>query len=156
MAAVFILISVAAMVAGGCVMAFSARTPSWEKAWASAYLVLIAGLALLGFVSAWHALAQPGFGLALAAFVLYNLGNACVLLGTICKASLKTHSLVVNAGGAALAAAMILLLLAIRHTPASWTLTGCITLVIVILVSMPIGLFMSSRRRPGPAKAVKP
>lgn len=152
---IFSAASVLAIAAGGLLAAFSARKPDKLKIWMSAYLVLIVGLVQLGLVTAWQATGATDFRLALAAFVMYNLGNGCVLLGTMYKTGFRNYSLVVNFGGLALAAAMVLLLVSVRDLQASWTLAGFIALVLVILVSMPIGLVMSARRKPKRAKIAK-
>lgn len=142
----FEIISVLAIIAGGLVAAFSAKRPSRVASWASAYLVLVVGIIQLGLAVAWQALAGASSSLALAAFIIYNLGNASVLAGTIYKARLKRYSLVVNCGGALLALAMVLLLLAPNYAKFSWPLAAFVALAIIILVSMPIGLTISSRR----------
>jgi hypothetical protein len=144
---VFTALSVAAVVVGGLLMAFSARWPTRLASWASAYLVLVAGAVQLGLVAGWGALGGPHTALALAAFSLYNLGNICVLLGTILKPRSQHHPAVVNSGGGLLALAMALLVWAVGGTGISWTLAGLLVLVVVILIGMPTGLVMSARRK---------
>jgi len=78
--------------------------------------------------------------------MIFNIGNGGVMAGTLLKQSLRHYRLLVNAGGVCIGLAMAMLLVVVRKTPASWGLAGFIALLVVILVSMPIGLTLSSRR----------
>lgn len=144
---IFKILAFVAITSGGLLAAFAARRPTRLKSWASAYLVLVAGLIQLWLVLAYQSLAISRSGLALAGLVIFNLGNISVLAGTVYKKKLKKYSLVVNLGGGGLALAMILLLLAPSYASFTWTLAGYVALAVVILITMPIGLKMSSRRR---------
>lgn len=143
----FVVLSVLAIAGGGLLMAFSARRASWYKSWASAYLVLVAGLIQLGLISSWLALGRPDTGLAVWAFIAYNVANCLVLAGTAYKRRFHGYSLIVNLGGLLLALAMVLLLLSIRNLNYSWTFDGLVILAIIILASAPMGLVMSSDRK---------
>jgi 4-amino-4-deoxy-L-arabinose transferase-like glycosyltransferase len=68
------------------------------------------------------------------------------MAGTLLKTRLVRYRLLVNGGGACIGLAMVLLLFAVRRSPASWTLAAFIALAAVILVSMPAGLVLSARR----------
>lgn len=144
-AGIFTVLSLAAITAGGLLMAFSARKPTWLTSWMSAYLVLVVGVIQLGLVAGWRGLGEPDAVLALTAFILYNLGNLSVILGTAFKTRTKHYFAVVSIGGALLAASMILLLISVRHARGSWGLAGFIALVVVILISMPTGVVLSAR-----------
>jgi hypothetical protein len=144
---VFIAVSVAAVVAGGLLMAFSARRPNRLVSWASAYLVLIVGAVQFGLIISWGALGSPFVELALVALGLYNLGNLCILPGTVLKSRLTHYSKIVNAGGGLLALAMALLVWTIRDTEISWSFAWFMALVLIILIGMPTGLLMSAYRK---------
>lgn len=143
----FTVLSVLAIVAGGLLMAFSAHKPTWLTSWVSAYLVLIVGIIQLGFIVGWRDLREPKTALALLAFMAYNIGNLCVVLGTVLKERTKHYFTVVSSGSVLLAVAMILLLTAVHSAQSSWTLTGLVVLTTVILISMPIGVVLSNRHR---------
>jgi len=146
-ATIFLIFSVLAIMGGGLISVFTARKPTRQTAWVSAYLVLVVGIIQLGLVSAWHKLGQPETGMMLAALIVYNFGNASIIAGTLLKKQLSYYLALVNLGGALIALAMALLLTAVRNSSVSWTLAGFIVLVVIILISMPIGLVLSSRRR---------
>lgn len=146
MADTFSALSVLAIVAGGVLSAFSARRPTRQTAWASAYLVLIVGIIQLGLVAIWRGLGHPGAVATACALLIYNLGSGGVIVGTLLKARLRHYRALVNLGGGLIAAAMVLLLLAVAKSRASLPLAEFIALVIVILVSMPVGLVLSGRR----------
>lgn len=145
-ATVFSVLSILAIVAGGVISAFSARRPGWATAWVSAYLVLVVGIVQFGVVAAWHRLGEPSDALVLWALIAYNLGNAGVIAGTLQKKRLPYYRVLVNGGGLCIALAMALLLTAVRNAQASWTLAAFVALTVVILVSMPVGLWLSNRR----------
>lgn len=144
---IFSVLSVLSAVAGGMISAFTARKPTRQTAWTSAYLVLVVGIVQLGLVTAWHELGQPEGVTVLSALIVYNLGNASVIAGTLLKKRLSYYPVLVNLGGLLIALAMVLLLAAVRNSQASWTLAGFIALAALILVSMPVGLQLSSRRQ---------
>jgi|GEM_PF-1110129 len=145
-AVVFSSISALAIVIGGLLSAFTARRPTRVTAWASAYLVLVAGSMQLGLVAAWQQLGRPEATLVLLALLAFNLGNIAVMIGTVRKRQLQYYRLLVDGGGVCIALAMALLLTAIRTVPVSGLLIAFIGLVVIILVSMPIGLMLSARR----------
>jgi asparagine N-glycosylation enzyme membrane subunit Stt3 len=144
---IFGAVSVAAVVAGGLLAAFSARRPSRLASWASAYLVLVVGAVQFGLVVGWKSLGSPDAELALAALSLYNLGNIGVLLGTVLKFRLTHYPVMVNFGGGLLALAMVLLVWVVRNAGTSWTFAWLLALVLAILIGMPTGLIMSARRK---------
>lgn len=144
--AIFGTIGILAITAGGTLSAFTARRPARLTSWMSAYLVLVAGLIQFGLAVGWQWLDTDPVPLATIAFVVFNLGNAAVIAGRALKSRSARALLLVQAGGALLAVAMALLAWSVRHAEASWTLAWFLALVIVILISMPIGLTLSARR----------
>lgn len=144
--AAFILLGVLAILAGGLISAFTASNPSRTSVWLSAYLVLVVGIIQLGLIDAWYRLGRPQVVVTLLAFILYNLGNASVISGTILKTKVKYSSLLVKFGGVLIGLAMAFLLYSIKHAHISWALVEFITLTLTILISMPIGLTLSSKR----------
>ena len=146
----FTLAGTACTVAGGLVAAITATAPSEQGAWAAAYLVLVAGVAqvALGAGQAWLAPRPPSPRLLTAQFTGWNAGNAAVLAGTL----LGVTSLV-DAGGAVLAVALGMLVHGTRGARAGgagalaarrrWSLHVFRLLVVVLLVSIPIGLVLA-------------
>lgn len=143
---IFSTLSVLAIVAGGLISAFSARKPTRATAWASAYLVLVVGIIQLGLISVWYRLTQPEATEVFVALLVYNLGNASVIAGTILKKRVEYYRILVNVGGALIGLAMVLLLVAVRGSQASWVLAEFIGLAAAILISMPIGLMLSAKK----------
>jgi hypothetical protein len=133
-----------AIAAGGLLAAFSARRPTRLKTWMSAYLVLVAGLVQFGLAVGWQRLGSSGGATAIVAFVLFNIGNIFVMLGTAQK---QRWAALVRLGGLFLAVTMLLLAWAVKSAAASWTLAWFLALVLIILVTMPIGLTLSARRK---------
>jgi hypothetical protein len=152
---IFSGLGLAAVAAGGLLAAFSAKQPSRFKSWLSAYLVLVVGLTQFGLAIGWQRLNQPQVGLATAAFIIYNLGNAGVMVGTGLKTRWRRSAALVSLGGAGLAIAMLLLTWSIQTAKASWTLIWFMLLVLVILIAMPIGLIMSNRRHAAAQKSTR-
>lgn len=140
-----------AITAGGSFVAFSAKKPSRLVNWASAYLILIVGLVQIGFGHSLNYLAGDisTWSLILA-FVSYNLGNLGVLLGTILKYKQSKTTPLVNIGGFLLAISIIIMLVTVWGSAHSWQLILFMVASLTILISMPIGLTLSSRRRQKP------
>jgi hypothetical protein len=133
----------AAIVAGGLVAAMT-QSFGWPKgSWASAYLVLVAGAAQVAYGLLQPSLARrcPSTRMVVWQVVVFNTGNGLVLAG-----SLVNTPAIVDAGGALLAAALVLFLVAVRHRtlahPAAvWTYRG---LTALLLVSIPVGLTLAA------------
>ena len=145
----FTVIGVLCIVAGGLLAAATAPAPSEHTTWASAYLVLVGGVAQVGL-----ALGQAMFTARISTPVLagqvagWNLGNAAVLAGTL----LGTTALV-DLGGALLV--VTLGLMARSLGPAGvrqvggagrWWLYGYRLLVVILFVSVPVGLVLAQIR----------
>ncbi len=134
------LIGVASIVAGGLVAAFVATDPSENGVWASAYLVLVVGVAqvALGLGQAWLATRAPSQHVVLTELALYNLGNAAVIGGT-----LLDRTWLVDVGGVLLIAALALYLGAIRRARGGWVLLVYRLLIALVLISIPVGLVLA-------------
>jgi hypothetical protein len=137
----FAAVGIACVVAGGLTAAVSATAPSEHGAWAAAYLVLVCGVAQIGLGAGQPLLARPARRLLAWEFATWNLGNAGVLAGT-----LAGSTVVVDAGGVLLAAALALMTFGTRGQAGSpvWALRGYRFLTAVILVSIPVGLVLAA------------
>ena len=142
----FLTLSILAIITGGTISAFTARKPTWSTAWVSAYLVLIVGVIQFALVDAWRQLGQPDGNTILIALLAFNLGNGGVIAGTLLKRQLKFYRWLVNAGGALIALAMALLLFATQRVVTTAAHIELIALTALILISMPIGLYLSNKR----------
>ncbi len=138
-----LLVGGTAVIAGGLVAAATAPAPSEHGSWAAAYLVLVVGVAQLGLAAgiAWLADPAPAHRLVRAEFLIWNLGNAAVLAGTLLDVQA-----VVDAGGALIVLALLVALLVVRPSRPSWLLWAYRALVVVVLVSVPIGLVLARVR----------
>lgn len=144
----FLVLAVASVVAGGMVAAASAHAPTEHPVWASAYLVLVTGVAQIGLVLG-RVLLTPNAPRASALWRdlgIWLLGNVGVLVGT-----LTDRVWLVDVGGVLLVVALALCIWAVRaHTradhPRLQTVLWLYRLVVVVLlVSIPIGLILARR-----------
>ncbi len=145
----FLVTASLAMVAAGLISAVTASTPSHDAAWAVAYLVLVVGVAQAGFGlgQAWLTVCRPARLLIGAQWATYNLGNAGVILGT-----LNDRVWLVDLGGALLVAALVMFFatsLPLQSKGAwsepRWLLTAYRGLILIILISIPVGLLLARR-----------
>lgn len=134
------VVGAASIVAGGLVAAVAATDPSESGIWASAYLVLVAGVAqvALGLGQVWLATSPPGRGAVLGQLALYNVGNAAVIGGT-----LADRTWLVDAGGVLLAIALGTYLWATRRSRGGRVLLAYRLLIAGVLVSIPVGLVLA-------------
>lgn len=143
----FAVFGAGCVVAGGLVAAATASAPTEHGTWAAAYLVLVAGVSqmALGVGQAALAARTPTRAMVAAEFAIWNLGNAAVITGTLL--GLTT---MIDVGGAFLVVALGLLLLAVRGTAGRyrWSLLAFRLLVVVLLVSIPVGLVLARVRGP--------
>ena len=142
----FIILSFLAICAGGVLAAFTARKPTRFIMWLTAYLVLIVGVAQLGLAYSWLELNLHTGWITVFAFIVYDFGNIAVILGRALKGQTKWAKYFVYKGGVLLAVSMAILLYGAHGVALSWTSVLFYALTIIILVSMPIGLMLSSRR----------
>lgn len=142
----FVLTGVLCVIAGGLVAAVTAPAPTEHGTWVAAYLVLVGGVAQAGL-----GLGQAMFTARTSARVVaveavgWNVGNASVIVG-----NLLGVTALVDLGGAFLVIALILLARGVspaRARPvaggAKWYLHGYRLLVLILLVSIPIGLILA-------------
>jgi len=141
----FLALGGISLILGGVVSAASAGSPSYTSAWAVAYLVLVGGLAqlVLGIGQAELASKRLPAGLLAAEAVLLNFSTVAVLLGTILAAPALTY-----AGAGLLLVTLVAFIWAVRgasqHLP--WLLWAFRIMVVVLLVSAPIGLVIAHSR----------
>ncbi|HET7172944.1 MAG TPA: hypothetical protein VFI30_01525 [Nocardioidaceae bacterium] len=138
----FLLAGSACIVAGGLVSAATAPQASEHSAWAAAYLVLVAGVVQIALGAGQALLAPRGVSrpLLVAELVTWNVGNAAVLAGTLLQVAA-----VVDLGGALLVCCLGLVVLAVRRPgKAGWPAWVFRALVVVVLVSIPIGLVLGA------------
>ncbi len=130
-----------AVLAGGLVAAAGGEAPSRHLSWASAYLVLVCGLAQV-FLGGVQFLATTPSSPPLLAWqsVTFNLGNAGVLAGT-----LSGFWPVLDVGGAVLLVSLGLFAWATRSLDGRWPLLGAAYRVALVLlaVSVPIGCVLA-------------
>jgi hypothetical protein len=137
----FLVAALVCVVAGGLLAAATAYVTTQKTAWATAYLVLVGGIAQAGLGAALSGLAQrPSARLAWVVFVLFNAGNVGVLTGQL--TGLVAMTLI---GGAVLVAALVVVIVATRRgVPAHPVLVwGFRALVVVLAVSIPTGLLLA-------------
>ena len=135
-----VLVGAAGIIAGGLVAAIVSTSPSENGIWASAYLVLVVGVAqvALGLGQAWLADVPPTRRLVFTELVIFNLGNAAVIGGT-----LVDRTWLVDVGGVVLIAALAMYLGATRRARGGWVLAAYRLLVAFVLISIPVGLILA-------------
>ncbi|MDR2998226.1 MAG: hypothetical protein LBU78_08915 [Microbacterium sp.] len=134
------VVGVVMVVLGGLIAAVTGPLELEKGSWASAYLVLVAGVAQVAMGLALRRWGG-GAGAAWWQFVLWNIGNAAVVLGTLLASPVG-----VFAGSAALIAALVLAFLAALRTPINrdrMLLTGYRLLLALLAVSIPVGMVLA-------------
>lgn len=140
------------MIAGGLVAAATAPAPSVHGSWAAAYLVLVAGVSqvALGVGQTLFAPLNPSRRRVALEFAGWNGGNGAVLVGT-----LAGITPLVDLGGVLLVITLAMVVLGVRGGAGRqiepwrrWSLYGFRLLILILLVSIPIGLILA---RIGPA-----
>ena len=156
----FLVAGLACVIAGGLVAAVTAHAPTQPASWAAAYLVLVGGVAALGFGVGQAVLAStvPSRGQVGLQLGAWYAGNAAVLVGTLVESPL-----LVDLGGLALVVGLGLLVHGVRGVgrrgadigdggvsgaegaPAApgWALLAYRGLVVLLLVSIPVGLVLA-------------
>lgn len=141
-----VLTGVLCVIAGGLVAAVTAPAPTEHGTWVAAYLVLVGGVAQAGLgVGQAMFTTQTSARVVAVEAVGWNVGNASVIVGTLLGVTA-----LVDLGGAFLVIALILLARgvspgAVRPVAggARWYLRGYRLLVLILLVSIPIGLVLA-------------
>lgn len=141
----FLVVGGLGIVLGGLFSAISAGSPSYLAAWAVAYLVLVVGVAqvVLGLGQARLAVHPPSDGVVSAEVLTYNLANILVLGGSMFSLTSLTW-----AGAALIVVAMGLFIWAARGSGSKqrWWLYGYRAMIVVILISAPIGIILAHSR----------
>lgn len=144
-AVAFATLGLTSVILGGLLAAATASTPSHLASWAVAYLVLVSGVAQAGLGLGQAVLVNQLARLLVAAQLMgWNLGNVAVLVGTALDVTL-----LVDVGGVLLVATLVAFAPAARPAPAPrapalrWCRYGYALLVLVLLLSVPIGLVLA-------------
>ena len=141
-----IVTGIAAVIAGGMISAFLAHDPSRLAMWVSAYLVLVAGVAQVVFGLSLYKLSRAQYILHVwVAFILYNLANAEIIVGTLYKHTQYGRPMVL-AGGIGMILALAYMILATKHATRSLILKSFYVFICLILACIPIGLWLSATR----------
>lgn len=136
-----LLVALASVIAGGLLSAVTAHAANRPAAWASAYLVLVCGVGTGGLAvgRGLFSTAPLPTGRAVFELTAWLLGNALVLIGTLLR-----PPWLVEIGSALLVLALGSLVAGVRRGTGSRLLRGLfMALVIVLLVSIPVGVFLS-------------
>jgi len=141
----FSVLSAVAIIGGGLLSAIFAHRPTRVMMWTSAYLVLAVGVVQFGLVTGWQQLHLTASPLVIAGFVLYNIGSGMVVVGRWLKGK-RAGLASIYVGSGLLAVSMLVIGGLALQAQASWTLGWFLALVLVILISMPIGVVLSMRR----------
>ena len=130
------------VIAGGLVAAVTGPLDLAKGSWLAAYLVLVAGVAQVVLADQHRLLQVEASSRAeWTTVALWVGGNSAVIGGTLLR-----QPLLVDAGGIALALALLYAVLGTRRTRAA-TLGWALRLVyVVVLVSIPIGLVLAHQR----------
>lgn len=133
------------IVGGGLVAAVTDPLDLAQGSWIAAYLVLVGGVAqvAMGWARTWRRADAPSAVWARGQVVAWNVGNACVISGT-----LAGEPLLVDLGSLLLLVAIAIALHASRPQGAAawlvpWAYRG---LLIVLAVSIPVGIVLSHVR----------
>lgn len=136
-----LVVGVLGILAGGLLSAAAAPSPTRHAAWAVAYLVLVVGVAqlCLGVGQAVLGERTPRWPVTVVEVVVFNLGNAGVLIGTV-----RETTWLVDAGGVALIIALVYFMLGVRGTTGlRWLRYLYWFVIVVLLVSIPTGLILA-------------
>lgn len=145
----WLTLGVLTAIAGGLVAAVVAHDPTEKPVWASAYLVLVAGFGQIGLALGRTLLVArpPTYAVVARDFTVFAFGNAGVVVGTLTDAVW-----LVDIGGALLVVSLALMAWGVRGAEvASYQRPGWLVgllwvyrvLVVVLLVSIPVGLVLA-------------
>jgi hypothetical protein len=141
----FRVLGAAWVVFGGLVAAITGPLRLEHGSWVAAFSVLVAGVAQIAFGAAQSALAsqRPSRRTVVAEHVAWNAGGAAVIGGTVAR-----MPFIVDVGGLLLVVALALMIRAVsgQGVGPTWALWTYRTLLVVILVSIPIGLTLAHLR----------
>jgi hypothetical protein len=136
----FLVVAVAAILAGGLLAAAVAHAPTRPLVWAVAYLVLVVGVAqgVLGLGQAWLPARLPSARWRAGEWLLFNAGNAGVIAGT-----LLACSALVALGTALFVASLVAFLAGTRGAGAGWPLRAFRAVLAITCIGACIGLILS-------------
>lgn len=139
----FVLAGVFSVIAGGLLAAaIAAPAPTRHGVWAAAYLVLVLGVGqiVLGTGQALLASVPPPAAMIAGTAALFNIANIAILLGIV-----TDHMLVFDAGSVLLLISLVLFVNGVRRAAQrGWPLHVYRLLVAVLIVSIPIGMIVTS------------
>ncbi|HLR58712.1 MAG TPA: hypothetical protein VK098_11085 [Beutenbergiaceae bacterium] len=139
-----LLVALVSIIAGGLLSAITAHAATRSASWAAAYLVLVAGVGT-GGLAAGRALLSSPFPRPVRVwveFVLWFAGNALVLAGTLLH-----PRWLVDVGGGLLVASLASVVAGVRRGAGPVAARRLfLTLVTVLLISVPVGLLLSHVR----------
>lgn len=131
------------VLAGGLLAAaIAAPAPTRHGVWAAAYLVLVLGVAqiVLGVGQAVLAAQPPTARGAAVTAALFNGANIAILVGIV-----TDRILLFDAGSVLLLLTLVLFLHGVRHSARpGWALYAYRGLVALLMVSIPIGLLITT------------
>ncbi len=133
------------IVAGGLVAAVTGPA-DWEQgAWVAAFLVLVAGVAQVGFAAGQAGLAPTAPTVSFVAAEVVSWNVACI---TIIAGTLISSPVAVTIGSALLVAALGMAAFAVSGSDGSHRLVLWLyrVLLVVLLVSIPVGIALSWAR----------
>lgn len=139
------MLGAASVIVGGVVAAVTSPLRLDHGSWAAAYLVLVNGVAQVALDRAQRALAvdRPSRAIVATELATWNLAGLAVIGGTLLRTPL-----VVDVGGVLLVIALALMIRTVRGRTAGprWALWTYRLLLVIVLVSIPIGLVLARLR----------
>ncbi|HEX7004636.1 MAG TPA: hypothetical protein VF168_10670 [Trueperaceae bacterium] len=142
LAAPFVLVAALAVVAAGLVSAASAFAPSYEASWSVAYLTLVVGFSqlVLGLGQAFLQVRPPDARTVRIEIGSYNLGNACVLAGSLLDLPVFTV-----VGAVLLAGTLYMFYNGTRGaTTSGWPIILYRSVTAILALSIPVGLVIAA------------
>lgn len=140
-----LVLALLCVIAGGLVSAVTAHAATQAASWAAAYLVLVGGVGTGGLAvgRGLFSRVEPTRARLGSELTTWLLGNALVLTGT-----LLTPAWLVEVGSVLLLVALVSVVAAVYRGGGAAILRRLfLTLVIVLLVSIPVGVLISHLRR---------
>ena len=140
----FSILGAASVIVGGLVAAVTSPLHLAHGSWAAAYLVLVNGVAQIALGTSQAALAgTPTRATVIGEVAAWNAGSALVIGGTVMRLPL-----IVDVGGLLLVIALVMLIATVRGKTAGpqWALWTYRLLLVIVLVSIPVGLVLAHLR----------
>lgn len=140
MARPFLIVATLAILFGGGVAAAIAHAPTRQLVWMVAYLVLVAGVVqvALGLGQAFLAETLPSKRFRAGECVLFNLGNAGVIAGT-----LLSDYIVVVMGTLVFVASLAMFLMGLRGSARGWLVNALRAVLLITCCGAIVGLILS-------------